>query len=290
MRILNTAASFLLSNSVVSIASGRVILMRQADDCQNESSIIAVPVTTAEPTSKYTIWLSASATTVDSMPTAAVDPVSVTAKSSTVDAVTNSSAEADPTTTAGTDPTIEASTATASAMGGSCALPSTYQWKSTDALASPDHGWLSLKDFTSTVYNGRHIVYGSDYSGSAYGSMSFGPFTNWSNMGNTTQTGMTLAAVYVKRKPNLIYQIAAVANLLYQCPHPVLLRAKEYLDPRISMGCHRLLLSDVLGPNGCERLVVSSAALLRIHLGFQHGAYRPDRHWRQRKHVRERKQ
>jgi len=29
------------------------------------------------------------------------------------------------------------------------------------SLATPQHGWLALKDFTCVQYNGKYIVYGS---------------------------------------------------------------------------------------------------------------------------------
>src|SRR5688572_13779247 len=48
---------------------------------------------------------------------------------------------------------------------GACTLPSTYRWTSTGPLATPNAGWVSLKDFTAVKHNGQNLVYATTHNG-----------------------------------------------------------------------------------------------------------------------------
>jgi hypothetical protein len=89
----------------------------------------------------------------------------------------------------------------ATALAQSCNLPTTYKWTSSGPLAQPKSGWVSLKDFTVAPYNGQQLVYATYHDSRNWGSMAFSLFSDYSQMGGATQTGMSAAAV----APTLLY-------------------------------------------------------------------------------------
>lgn len=100
----------------------------------------------------------------------------------------------------GTNPT-PTPTPTPGNPGGTCQLPTSYRWTSTGALAQPKNGWVSLKDFTVAPYNGQQLVYATTNDGRNWGSMNFGLFSNFSQMGSVAQNRMPFSAV----APSLFY-------------------------------------------------------------------------------------
>ena len=69
------------------------------------------------------------------------------------------------------------------------------------ALAQPKSGWVSLKDFSSVVYNNQHIVYMSTVDSAGVYGLATTTFTDWPQMATATQTPLPYGGV----APTLIY-------------------------------------------------------------------------------------
>ncbi|MCX5265301.1 non-reducing end alpha-L-arabinofuranosidase family hydrolase [Streptomyces sp. NBC_00199] len=149
-----------------------------------------------------------------------------------------------------------------SGTGNGCAaLPSTYRWTSTGPLAQPKAGWSALKDFTSVVYNGKHVVYATSHNNLAgndgrWGLATFSPFTNWSDMATATQTTIPFDGI----APTLFY--FAPKNLwvlAYNGGWPYSFSYRTSTDPTNPNGwgpqqdLFTTTLPDVVNPDGTTR-------------------------------------
>jgi hypothetical protein len=76
-----------------------------------------------------------------------------------------------------------------------CALPTTYRWTSSGAIAQPKNGWVAIKDFTTANYNGKQLVYASFHDNSNYGSMNFGLVSSVNDLAGAAQNKMPFSAV-----------------------------------------------------------------------------------------------
>jgi hypothetical protein len=89
----------------------------------------------------------------------------------------------------------------AAGVAARCALPTQYNWTSSEILAQPQQ-WYAIRDLSVVPYKGKKLVYATSLDNNYYwGSMNFGLFSDWSDMAAAPQTGMTQAAV----SPSVFY-------------------------------------------------------------------------------------
>lgn len=85
--------------------------------------------------------------------------------------------------------------------GEVCPLPSTFQWTSTQPIAQPKSGWVSLKDFTVTMHQDKYVVYMTTHdTGETWGAAMF-TFDDFAGAATATQQTISRTAV----APTLLY-------------------------------------------------------------------------------------
>jgi Glycosyl hydrolase family 62 len=104
------------------------------------------------------------------------------------------------TATGGAAGTAAAGSGGAGGSATTCPLPKTFRWTSTGPLAQPKSGWVSLKDFSSVVFNNQHIVYLSTVNNSGNYGGAIMTFSDWPQMATASQSSIPGGTA-----PTLIY-------------------------------------------------------------------------------------